>query len=161
MTFAKGIANGMPVGATIATPEVAASMDCLSLSTFGGNPVSMAATNASFDVMEKHDLPARVERQGTALRERLDALAERYDFIGEVRGMGLMQAIEFVEDPKTKEPSPKRANQLMEAAKAEGLLLGKGGRWGNVMRIAPPMLIEDDALAEGSDRLERAIATLS
>ncbi|MEM9460794.1 MAG: aspartate aminotransferase family protein [Myxococcota bacterium] len=160
MTFAKGIANGMPVGATIATPEVAASMDCLSLSTFGGNPVSMAAVNATVGTMEAHDIPARVEQKGKILRERLDALGEQYDFIGEVRGMGLMQAIEFVEDRQTKEPSPGKCSQLMERAKGEGLLVGKGGRWGNVLRVAPPMLIEDDALSEGCDRLERAMAAV-
>ncbi len=160
MCFAKGIANGMPVGAVIAKPEIAASMNGLSISTFGGNPVSMAATNATFDVMEKNDVPARVERQGKILRERLDALMERYDFVGEVRGMGLMLAIELVEDRATKEPAPGKATQLMEAAKREGLLLGKGGRWGNVLRIAPPMLIEDDALLEGADRLDRAMAAV-
>lgn len=160
MTFAKGIANGMPVGATIAKPEIADSMGGLSISTFGGNPVSMAATNATFDVMEANDLPARVERQGKMLRERLDAMAERFDFIGDVRGMGLMLALELVEDRKTKEPAAAKASQLMETAKAEDLLLGKGGRWGNVLRIAPPMLISDDELREGCDRLERALAAV-
>ncbi|MEX1362795.1 MAG: aspartate aminotransferase family protein [Nannocystaceae bacterium] len=158
MTFAKGIANGMPVGATIAKPEIAASMTGLSISTFGGNPVSMAATNASFDVMIKHDLPTRVERQGKVLRERLDAMKERFDFIGDVRGMGLMQALELVEDRKTKAPAASKASRLMETAKDQGLLVGKGGRWGNVLRIAPPMLIEDDALIEGCDKLEQALA---
>lgn len=160
MTFAKGIANGMPVGATIATEEVANSMSGLSVSTFGGNPVSMAATNASFEVMEKNDLPARVERQGKVLRERLEAMAERFDFIGDVRGMGLMQGVELVEDRKTKEPAAGKAARLMELAKQEDLLIGKGGRWGNVLRIAPPMLISDDELDEGTTRLEHAMAAL-
>jgi len=160
MTFAKGIANGMPVGATITTPEIAASLKGLSLSTFGGNPVSMAATNATFDVMEAHDVPTRAERLGKVLRERLDAFKERFAFIGDVRGMGLMQALELVEDRKTKEPSPGKAARLMEAAKREGLLLGKGGRWGNVLRIAPPMLIGDDELREGCERMERALAAV-
>jgi len=158
MTFAKGIANGMPVGATIATDEVAASMGGLSISTFGGNPVSMAATNASFDVMQSHDLPTRVERQGKVLRERLEAMKERYEFIGDVRGMGLMQAIELVEDRKTKAPAGALAKRLLELAKGEDLLLGTGGRWGNVLRIAPPMLISDEELLEGCDRLDRAFA---
>jgi 4-aminobutyrate aminotransferase-like enzyme len=160
MTFAKGIANGMPVGATIAKPEIAAALQGLSLSTYGGNPVSMAATNATFDVMEAHDVPARAARLGKQLRERLDALRERFAFIGDVRGMGLMQALELVEDRKSKEPAPGKAARLMEAAKREGLLLGKGGRWGNVLRIAPPMLIGDDELREGCDRLERALAAV-
>lgn len=160
MTFAKGIANGMPVGAVIAKPEIAASLQGLSLSTFGGNPVSMAAMNATLDVMEREDVPARAGRLGKPLRERLEAFKERFAFIGDVRGMGLMQALELVEDRETKAPSPGKAAQLMEAAKREGLLLGKGGRWGNVLRIAPPMLIGDDELREGCDRLERALAAV-
>jgi 4-aminobutyrate aminotransferase-like enzyme len=157
MTFAKGIANGMPVGATITRPEIAASLRGLSLSTFGGNPVSMAATNATFDVMEASDVPARAARLGKVLREHLDGFAERFDFIGDVRGMGLMQALELVDDRRTKAPGAGKAAQLMEAAKREGLLLGKGGRWGNVLRIAPPMLIGDDELRTGCERLERAL----
>mgnify|MGYP001429686002 CR=1 FL=1 len=160
MTFAKGIANGMPVGATIATDEVAKSMTGLSISTFGGNPVTMAATEATFDVMEREDVPARSARLGEKLRTRLDALAERYDVIGEVRGMGLMQAIELVDDRKTKAPATAKAGRLMETTKDAGLLVGKGGRWGNVIRIAPPMLIGDDELEEGCTKLEQAFAAL-
>jgi 4-aminobutyrate aminotransferase len=160
MTFAKGIANGMPVGAVIAKPEIAAALPGLSLSTYGGNSVSMAATNATFDVMEAHDVPARAARLGKQLRERLDAFKERFPFIGDVRGMGLMQALELVDDRKTKAPAAGKAGQLMEASKREGLLLGKGGRWGNVLRIAPPMLIGEDELREGCDRLERALGAV-
>jgi 4-aminobutyrate aminotransferase len=160
MTFAKGIANGMPVGATIATDEVAASLTGLSISTFGGNPVTMAATEATFDVMQAEDVPARAERLGHRLRECLVGLAERYPIIGDVRGMGLMQAVELVEDRKTKEPAARATARLMETAKAERLLVGKGGRWGNVIRVAPPMLISDDELDEGCRRLEQAFAAL-
>jgi alanine-glyoxylate transaminase / (R)-3-amino-2-methylpropionate-pyruvate transaminase len=160
MTFAKGIANGMPVGATIATPEVADTMKGLSISTFGGNPISMAATEATLDVMEQHDVPARAARLGKRLRARLDAIAERHAIVGDVRGMGLMLALELVEDRKTKAPAAGATMRLMETAKKEGLLLGKGGRWGNVLRIAPPMLIEETELDEGCDRLDRAFAAL-
>jgi 4-aminobutyrate aminotransferase-like enzyme len=160
MTFAKGIANGMPVGATIATDEVAKSLTGLSISTFGGNPVTMAATEATFDLMEKHDVPTRAERLGAKLRECLMGLAEQHQVIGDVRGMGLMQAVELVEDRKTKVPATAATGKLMEAAKREGLLVGKGGRWGNVIRVAPPMLISDDELDEGCRKLERAFAAL-
>jgi 4-aminobutyrate aminotransferase-like enzyme len=160
MTFAKGIANGMPVGATIATEEVANSFKGLSISTFGGNPISMAATEATLSTMQEHDIPSRAERLGSILRERLVALQERFTFIGDVRGMGLMQAIELVEDRKTKEPAPARAAALMEAAKREDLLIGKGGLYGNVLRIAPPMLISEAELVDGCDRLARALANL-
>ena len=160
MTFAKGIANGMPVGATIATEEVANSLTGLSISTFGGNPISMAATDATLEVMEREDIPARSERLGNRLRDKLEAMKEKYPFIGDVRGMGLMQALEFVEDRKTKEPSAAKAGAVMEAAKNEGLLLGKGGRWGNVIRIAPPMLISESDIDEGAAQLDRALASL-
>ena len=158
MTFAKGIANGMPVGATIATDEVAASMGGLSISTFGGNPVSMAATEATLQVMEDEDIPTTSARLGDKLRQALVAYAEDFTFIGDVRGMGLMQALEFVEDRGTKEPSAKKAAAVMEAAKAEGLLLGKGGRYGNVIRIAPPMLMTETELDEGIAKLGKALA---
>ncbi|MBL4685648.1 MAG: aminotransferase class III-fold pyridoxal phosphate-dependent enzyme [Nannocystaceae bacterium] len=160
MTFAKGIANGMPVGATIATDEVAASLTGLSVSTFGGNPVSMAATDATLEVMEREDVPARSERLGNILRDRLMALMDKYPFIGDVRGMGMMQGLELVEDRKTKEPATGKVNQLMELAKKEGLLIGKGGRWGNVIRMAPPMLISESDLLDGCDKLDRAFAAV-
>ena len=160
MTFAKGIANGMPVGATIATDEVANSLDGLSISTFGGNPISMAATEATLEVMEREDIPARAERLGNRLRDKLNAMKDKYPFIGDVRGMGLMLALELVEDRKTKEPSSAKAAALMEAAKNDGLLLGKGGRWGNVIRIAPPMLISETDIDEGAAQLDRALASI-
>lgn len=160
MTFAKGIANGMPVGATIATDEVAASMTGLSVSTFGGNPVSMAATEATLEVMEREDIPARSERLGNILRDRLMALMDKYPFIGDVRGMGMMQGLELVEDRKTKEPAMDKVNQVMELAKKEGLLIGKGGRWSNVVRMAPPMLISESDLLDGCDKLDRAFAAV-
>ncbi len=158
MTFAKGIANGMPVGATIATDEVANSFTGLSISTFGGNPVCMAATEASFDVMEREDVPRRCAERGAQLREHLLAMKDKFPFIGDVRGMGLMLAIELVEDRKTKEPAPAKTNALMEASKRHGLLLGKGGLYGNTIRFAPPMLISEDEIAEGNRRLEAALA---
>lgn len=158
MTMAKGIANGMPVGATIATEEIANSFTGGSISTFGGNPVSMAATEATLDVMEREDVPARAERLGARLRDALNAAQETYPFIGDVRGMGLMQALELVEDRATKEPSPRKTNALMEAAKRHGLLLGKGGLYGNTIRMAPPMLITEVELDEAIARLGRALA---
>lgn len=158
MTGAKGIANGMPVGLTMATDEVASSFTGGSIATFGGNPVCMAATDATLQVMEREDIPGRAERLGKRLRDRLDAMHERFPLIGEVRGMGLMQALELVEDRKTKEPATKRTAAVMEAAKRQGLLVGKGGLYGNTLRLAPPMLIDESELDESCDRLERAFA---
>jgi 4-aminobutyrate aminotransferase len=158
MTFAKGIANGLPVGVTIARAQIADSWKGPTISTFGGNPVAMAAADATLATMEQEDIPARTLARGNQLREHLMAMKETHPCIGDVRGMGLMQAIELVEDRKTKEPSPKKATQLLEAAKREGLLVGKGSLYGNVLRIAPPMLISKAEVEDGCRRLERALA---
>jgi len=158
MTFAKSIANGFPVGATIATDEVASAFTGLSLSTFGGNPVSMAAVDATLDVMERENTPQRSAERGQQLRGYLDAFKEKFPFIGDVRGMGLMQALELVEDRRTKEPSPAKTLALMEAAKRQGLLIGKGGLYGNVIRIAPSMLVSKAEVDDGCRRLETALA---
>ena len=156
MVMAKGIANGFPVAATIATDEIAESWTSMSISTFGGNPVCMAAAVATMTVMEEEDVPARSAERGDQVRRALDALDAEFDWIGEVRGMGLMQAMEFVEDPSTKEPSPRRARAVLEAAKEEGLLVGLGGRHGNVMRTGPSMLITAEEVDEAMARLGRA-----
>jgi alanine-glyoxylate transaminase/(R)-3-amino-2-methylpropionate-pyruvate transaminase len=158
MTFAKGIANGMPVGGTIAKAEIADSWKGATISTFGGNPVSMAAVNATLGVMERENIPARSARLGKKLRGALEAFQETFPFIGDVRGMGLMQALELVEDRKSKQPAPKKTNALMEAAKKQGLLLGKGGLYGNTIRMAPPMLITETELDEAISRLGKALA---
>ena len=158
MTFAKSIASGFPVGATIATEEVANAFTGLSLSTFGGNPISMAAVDVTMDVMQREDTPKRSAERGTQLRDALEEFKQRFAFIGDVRGKGLMQALELVEDRKTKEPSPKKTLALMEAAKRHGLLIGKGGLYGNVIRIAPSMLITKAEIDDGCRRLEQALA---
>lgn len=139
MTTAKGMANGLPIGATIARAEVADSMRFLTLSTFGGNPVSTAAAQAVIDFVREEDLLTNCEQVGGYLRERLEELREKYPLIGDVRGMGLLQALELVKDRETKEPAKEEAAELLEAARRNGLLIGKGGLYGNVIRISPPM----------------------
>jgi 4-aminobutyrate aminotransferase len=158
MIMAKGIANGMPVGATITRDEIAKAWTAKTISTFGGNPVAMAAAVATNEIMVRENVPARAADRGAQLRAGLDALGERYDWIGEVRGLGLMQAMELVEDPATKEPSPRRAKALLEAAKEERVLIGAGGLKGHVIRVGPSLLISEDEVAEGIARLERACA---
>ena len=158
MTMAKSIANGFPVGATIATDEVAASWKGATISTFGGNSVSMAAMNATIDVMEKIDAPKNASERGAELRGRLEQYKETYPWVGDVRGMGLMQALELVEDRKSKEPSPKKTLALMEAAKKHGLLLGRGGLYGNTIRIAPPLTVSKTEMADGLARFDKAMA---
>ena len=160
MTFAKGIANGAPVGCTVMTPEVAEALSGLTLSTYGGNPVSMAQAYATISYIEKHKLWENAETQGNALRSFMDAQGERYDFIGDVRGMGLMQAFEMVE-PGTKNPDAARANALVVAARKRGLLIGKGGRYSNVNRIAPQLNVSAEDMATGCELLGQALADIA
>jgi alanine-glyoxylate transaminase/(R)-3-amino-2-methylpropionate-pyruvate transaminase len=160
MTMAKGIANGLPMGATVATDEVADSLKSLSISTFGGNPISSVAALATIEVIENEGIVARSAELGAHLRAGLEDLARQHPVIGEVRGMGLMQALELVEDRKTKAPAPARAAQLMERAREQGLLLGKGGLYGNVIRIAPPLRLGRGEVDEALARLGRALAAM-
>ena len=156
MVMAKGIAGGLPVGATVASAEVCASWRGKTLSTFGGNPISMAGMTAALDVMVEEDVRARAQKRGRQLRAGLDALGARFEWIGEVRGMGLMQGMELVADPGTKEPGSGVMQSLLEATRREGLLIGAGGLNGHVVRIGPSLLIREDEIAEGLARLERA-----
>jgi 4-aminobutyrate aminotransferase-like enzyme len=156
MVMAKGIANGYPVGATIATDDVADAWRSSSISTFGGDPVCMAAATATMTVMQAEDVRGRAAARGADLRSALEALAAELPWIGDVRGLGLMQALELVEDRATKEPSPDRARAVLEAARREGLLLGLGGHHRNVVRIGPSLLISGEELEEGLARLRRA-----
>ena len=156
MVTAKGIGAGMPVGAVTATEEVAAGWRGKTLSTFGGNPVCMAATTAGLRVMEAEDVPARARRRGDQLRTGLEALGRRHPWIGEVRGMGLMQALELVEDRSSKKPAPGLATALLEAAKDQGLLVGVGGLHGHVVRLGPSLLVAEDEVDEMLRRLSAA-----
>jgi 4-aminobutyrate aminotransferase-like enzyme len=158
MVMAKGIAGGLPVGATMTRREIAESWKAKTISTFGGNPISMAALNAANEVMVRENVPHRAAVRGAQLRAGLEALQQEHEWIGDVRGMGLMQALELVEDPETKVPDGKRARALLEAAKTEGVLIGIGGLHGHVIRMGPSLLIEEDEVAEGLDRLGRACA---
>ena len=161
MVMAKGIANGFPVGATITRPEIAAGWTAKTISTYGGNPVSMAAAEATLDVMRREDTPARSAGRGRQLRAGLEALYAQHPWIGEVRGMGLMQAMELVEDRRTKTPAPGKARALLEAAKAEKLLIGLGGLHGHVIRIGPSMLVTEAEVDDALARLRRACQQVS
>jgi 4-aminobutyrate aminotransferase-like enzyme len=160
LTMAKSIASGFAVGATIATEPVANAFTGLTISTFGGSPITMSATEATMDVMERENVPKRAAERGKQLREHLMELKDKYPVIGDVRGMGLMQGVELVEDRKTKEPAPKRTNKLLEAAKKHGLLIGKGGLYGNVLRISPSMLVSKAEVDDAAARLDKAFAEI-
>ena len=161
ITMAKGIGNGAPIGATVTRDELADEFGPgLSISTFGGSPLSSAAAVASISVIEEEGLLENAAVAGAHLRQRLEEMKERFEVIGDVRGMGLMQAIELVKDRDTKEPAPDAALQLMEETKARGLLVGKGGLYGNVMRMGPPLNITTDQIDQGIESLVASFAAL-
>jgi 4-aminobutyrate aminotransferase len=134
MVSAKGMGNGTPVAMTIATPEVADKFPGITFATFGGNPVSMAAARATISVIEDQGLLENCKVVGAYLGERFAALKEKHRILGDARGIGMMQAIELVKDRKTKEPAPGAVATVFEEAKRRGVLLGKGGVYGNVIR---------------------------
>lgn len=162
MTMAKGVANGLPLGNTITEPQVAQAMagKGLSLSTFGGNPLSTAASLATIETLAAEAPPAAVAVLGEQLAAGLVRLGDKYPLIGDVRGMGLMQGIEFVLDRRSKEPAPQAVAQLLEETRARGLLIGKGGLYGNVIRIAPPLTVSPEQIAEALDILDHALAAV-
>ena len=160
MTFAKGMGNGSPIGCTIATPEVADAIQGLSFSTFGGNPVTMATTLATVEYMEAHDVPTNSAAQGARMREKLEEYAAEFAIIGEVRGMGLMQAIEFVE-PGTIDPDAARTAAFVDTCKDKGLLLGKGGLYGNVVRIAPHLNVSAEDVDTAMEIMGKALIEVS
>ncbi len=161
MTMAKGIANGYPLGATIVTNEIAGAFKAATISTFGGNPVACAAGKAVLDEIREHDLLRNASERGAELRAGLEALQRKHpQTIGDVRGMGLMQALELVKDETTRDrtPNPAAVSRLFEETKARGLLIGRGGLHGNVVRISPMLNVTKDELAEGVRLLGEAFA---
>jgi len=160
MTFAKGIANGAPVACTVMTPEVAESVSNATLSTYGGNPVSMAQTLATLNYIDKNKLWENAQTQGETLRTRMEAMQQKHNFIGDVRGMGLMQAFEMVE-VGTKTPDAKRAADLVNQARKNNLLIGKGGRWGNVIRIAPHLNVNAQDINTACDLIEKSLIEIA
>ena len=151
MTMAKGVANGLPLGVTVCTPEIAASLKSLTISTFGGNPISCAAGNATVQFIQEENLPANAKTMGDLLREGLEELKRRFPKnLGDVRGMGLMQAVELVVDETAGDRTPAKelTNKIFEQARRRGLLIGKGGLEGNAFRIAPPMTVNASEVSE-------------
>jgi 4-aminobutyrate aminotransferase len=141
MTFAKGLGNGFAIGGVVARGELLDALHAVGLSTFGGNPISTTAANATLDYILDHDLQANAAKVGGRIIDGLKAAGDRLDIVTDVRGKGLMFAIELTE--------PELAARMMEATKARGLLIGKGGLYGNTLRMAPPLTLTEDEGEEG------------
>jgi 4-aminobutyrate aminotransferase-like enzyme len=152
VTIGKAIGCGVPVSAIAATADV---FSCLKKgemsSTLGGNPVSSAAVPAILKIMKKERLVENSAKMGAYMKRRLKAMARRRPYLGDVRGMGLVMGLEFVKDKKTKEPAPELIRPLIVACAENGLLVGSVGIHGNVIRVAPPLVISkaeaDESLA--------------
>jgi 4-aminobutyrate aminotransferase-like enzyme len=163
MTMAKGIANGLPLGATLATTAIADSWKGGNISTFGGNPLSATAANATIDTIVEEKLADNAATMGKVLYGGLRALQAKYPrTIGDVRGKGLMRALELVKDETAKDrtPAPDATLRLFEATKKRGLLIGKGGLYGNTVRLAPALNIGKSDVDEALRILDESFAAI-
>jgi 4-aminobutyrate aminotransferase len=157
VTFAKGIGNGFALGGVVGRADVMDCLSAMSFNTFGGNPIATAAGGAVLDYLRDHDLQANAARVGAILHQGLrEATADR-PIVAEVRGRGLMIAVEFVE-PGTLDPSPAITTRVLEECKRGGLLVGKGGLYGNVIRMGPPLVLTEAEAKEGLEIMAGAIA---
>jgi alanine-glyoxylate transaminase / (R)-3-amino-2-methylpropionate-pyruvate transaminase len=142
VTMAKGIGNGVPLAAVVTTPTIAKSLsERIHFNTFGGNPVVCAQGRAVLQVIDREKLQQNAQEVGNHLIGGFSELAKKHDLIGDVRGKGLMLGVELVKDRKTKEPAKEECARVHELTRDLGLLVGKGGLYGNTLRIKPPLCI--------------------
>lgn len=162
VVMAKGIGNGIPIGAVVAKREVAECMaDKFLFHTYGANPVACAAGRAVLKVLKREQLQDNAREVGAALYERLVALQQRYSVIGDVRGKGLMLAIELVKDRATKEPDPETTARVFEETRHQGLVVSKSGPHRSVLRMVPPLCLSPDDVDQVADKLEQSFASLT
>ncbi len=164
ITMAKGIANGFPISAVITTNEIAESLKKNTISTFGGNPVSCVAAKKTIEIIIRDELAKNSKAMGTILRNGLESLKNKYPkVIGDVRGMGLMQAFELVVDETKldRTPNTQAGDQLLEETKKRGLLIGRGGLFGNAIRISPPLNINKDEIESALEILDDSFANIN
>lgn len=160
MTMAKGLGNGMPIGACITTAEIADKCQKGMINTFGGNPVSAATAIAVIETVQEEKLMHNAKVMGDYLIEGLKDLQKSFPIIGDVRGKGLMLGAEIA-DPNTKEPMAQECARIVEYAKDNGVILGKGGLYGNTIRIKPPMTINKDNVDQCLKVMRKALESVS
>jgi len=159
ITFAKGLGNGLSIGGVVASADVMNCIGANSISTFGGTPLVTAGALANLKYLLEHDLQGNALKQGSRLYENLLPTCDETPWILELRGKGLMLGIETVE-PDSDDPSPSRAAELLEECKDRGLLIGKGGLYGNVLRIAPPLTVTEEEIDTASQIIQDAVAAI-
>jgi len=161
ITMAKGFGSGIPIAGFMVKPEIVEEYSITdSFATFGGNPLACAVALANIEIIEENNYLEKAVTLGEHFQKKLKAMQEDHPVIGEVRGRGMMIGIELVKDPETKEPGVEEMNQLLEETKKRGLLIGKGGRWGNVVRIQPPLALSKGQIDEGLASLDEALSTV-
>lgn len=161
VTLGKGIGSGVSVSAICSTSEI---FGCLAKgemsSTYGGNPVSSAAVTAVLDIFEKENLTENSRQMGAYIKERLEKMAARCPYLGDVRGMGLVMGLEFVKDKQTKEPAPDVIRLVIDRCAERGLLVGSVGMYGNVLRVAPPLVITRELADESLAIMDEVLSNL-
>jgi alanine-glyoxylate transaminase/(R)-3-amino-2-methylpropionate-pyruvate transaminase len=162
VTMAKGIANGFPISAVVTTSAIAGAWAGGNISTFGGNPISCAAANATVDVIVEEGLADNSASRGAELKEGLEALKRRHRAVGDVRGRGLMLGIELVRDEPggDRTPAVDATLRILEETRKRGLLIGRGGLHGNVLRVAPPLIVSKRDVDDALTILRESFATL-
>ena len=160
LTFAKGVGNGITLAGCVARAEVMNVLDRTSFTTFGGNPLSVAAGRATLKFVKDHDLQSNAAARGRQMNEMLAGACDATDWVGELRGKGLMQAIECVQ-PGSVEPNVTAATQLIEVCKDQGLLVGKGGLYGNVIRLTPMLNVSEEEMSEGCEIIISALNSVT
>ncbi|HME88279.1 MAG TPA: aminotransferase class III-fold pyridoxal phosphate-dependent enzyme [Chthoniobacterales bacterium] len=161
VTMAKGIGNGCPLGAVVTTPKIAAALaQRTHFNTFGGNPVVCAQGSVVLDVIDREKLQENSLKIGNQILAGLNKLKEKHNIIGDVRGKGLLLGIELVKDRQSKDPAGNECARVMETSKEMGLLLGKGGLWGQTIRFSPPMCVNEQDADFLLEVLDRGLASL-
>jgi 4-aminobutyrate aminotransferase len=160
LTFAKGVGNGITLAGVVARAEIMDSIKVLQFSTFGGNPLSAAAGIATLRTVQEEHLQANAKAMGERFVAAMAPVADATPWIAELRGRGLMWAFEVCQ-PGTVEPDKQRTVDFHEACKRHGLLVGKGGLYGNVIRLAPMLNVTEAELDEGIAAISAAIADVA